>query len=211
MEKARLIYRCDSESGARTMFTIKNKPTNGTKLRIVQNFIPLNRCTRKSRYPTPHIAHIVLCIYKNAKNVFFITDAANSCYAIPLCHSDWLLTAFIRPNGEYCNGVMCQGLTGGVHTYSCFRDFTFGNIPADDISGTPAFPLIISDRGDVAFDYMVDDSYGSTTNFETIFKFLHEEFFQRSAFGPIYLKRVKSYFSYPSLEFLGLKGCIAGL
>ena len=211
MEKAGLIYHCDSEWGARTKFTIKNIPTKGTKLRMVHNFIPLNRFTRKSRYLTPLIEQMVHCIYKNGKKVFFITDVANSYYAIPLHRSDWLLTTFVCPNGEYCYGVMGQGLTGGVHTYSRFRDLTFGNIPADDTSGNPAFPSIIGDRGDVAFNGMVDDSYGSTTDFETIFKFLHEEFFPRCAFGPLYLKGVKSYFFYPSLEFLGLEGCIEGL
>ena len=156
MEKAGLIYRCDIEWGARTKFTVKNNPTKGTKLRMVHNAIPLNRFTRKSRYPTPRIEQIVHCIYKNGKKVFFVTDAANSYYAIPLHRSDLLLTAFVCPNGEYCYGVMGQGLTGGVHTYSRFRDLAFGNIPADDISGAPAFPSIIGDRGDVAFDGMVD-------------------------------------------------------
>ena len=58
---------------------------------------------------------------------------------------------------------------------------------------------------------MVDDSYGSATDFETMFTFLHKEFFPRCAFGPLYLKGVKSHFFYPSLEFLGLEGCLDGL
>ena len=106
---------------------------------------------------------------------------------------------------------MDQGLTGGVHTYSRFRDLAFGSIPADEISGAPAFPSTIGDRGDVAFDGMVGDSCGSATDFETMLKFLHDEFFPRCAFGPLYLKGVKPHFFYPSLESLGLEGCIEGL
>ena len=66
----------------------KKQPHKSTKLRMVHNFIPLNRFTRKSRYPTPCFEQIVHCIYKNGKKVFFVTDAANSYYAIPPRHSD---------------------------------------------------------------------------------------------------------------------------
>ena len=211
MKKAGLIYHCDSECGAWTTFNIKNNPTHGTKLRMVHNFILQNRFTRKSRYPMPLIEQIIHCIYKNGKKVFFVIDAPNSYYAIPLRRSDWLLTAFVCPNGEYCYGFMGQGLTGGVHTYSRFRDLTCGNIEADDTSGTPPFPSIISDHGDVAFDGMVDGSYGSNTDFVTMFQFLLEVFFPRPACGPLYLKGAKSYFFYPSLECLGLEGCNEGL
>jgi hypothetical protein len=58
---------------------------------------------------------------------------------------------------------------------------------------------------------MVDDSYGSATDFDTMLNFLHEKFFPRCAFGPMYLKPSKSFFFFPSLEFLGLEGNLTGL
>jgi len=36
---------------------------------------------------------------------------------------------FVTPYGMYCYNVMGQGLTGGTHTYSRFRDLVFGAIP----------------------------------------------------------------------------------
>jgi hypothetical protein len=70
---------------------------------------------------------------------------------------------------------------------------------------------LIGDAGSVAFDGMVDDTYGSATDFNSMFDFLHEKFFPRCAFGPMYLKPSKSFFFFPSLEFLGLEGSDAGL
>jgi hypothetical protein len=127
-----------------------------------------------------------------------------------------LLTSFVTPSGQFCYGVMGQGLTGGTHTYSRYRDIVFGYIPEDlDADGNiiPGFPSVIgdSDDGSVAFDGMVDDSYGSATDFDSMFTFLHEKFFPRCVFGPMYLKPSKSFFFFPTLEFLGLEGNTAGL
>jgi hypothetical protein len=214
MEQAGLIYRCDSKWGARTKFP--PKPNAPEHLRMVHNYIPLNRCSRKSQYPTPRIEQIVQTIMKAGKKIFFCTDAANSYWAIPLRRKDWLLTSFVTPSGQFCYGVMGQGLTGGTHTYSRYRDIVFGYIPEDvDANGNeiPGFPSVIGDSADgsVAFDGMVDDSYGSATDFDSMFTFLHEKFFPRCAFGPMYLKPSKSFFFFPTLEFLGLEGNTAGL
>jgi len=67
------------------------------------------------------------------------------------------------------------GITGGSHTYSRFRDLVFGNIPegsgrskaaADSMEDgegevQTGSPSLIGDHGSVAFDEMIDDSYGS--------------------------------------------------
>jgi hypothetical protein len=126
MEQAGLIFRCDSEWGARTKFP--RKP-HSPELRMVHNYISLNRCSRKSQYPTPRIEQIVQTIYKAGRKVFFCTDAANSYWVIPLRRKDWLLTSFVTPSGQFCYRVMGQGLTGGTHTYSRYRDIVFGYIP----------------------------------------------------------------------------------
>ena len=75
----------------------------------------------------------------------------------------------------------------------------------------PAFPPLMGDRGDIAFDGLIDDSYGSAVSFERLFRFLHDEFLPRCAFGPIYLKHVKTFLFYSSLDFVGLEGSGSGL
>jgi hypothetical protein len=211
MEQAGLIYRCDSEWGSRTKFP--PKPNAPDQLRMVHNYIPLNRCSRKSQYPTPRIEQIVQTVLKAGKKVFFCTDAANSYWAIPLRRKDWLLTSFVTPSGQFCYGVMGQGLTGGTHTYSRYRDIVFGYIPEDaDSDGNviPGFPSLIGDSGPVAFNGMVDDSYGSATDFDSMFDFLHEQFFPRCAFGPNVSQTVKVILLLPIAGVPGPGGKCGG-
>jgi hypothetical protein len=56
MEEAGIIVRGSSEWGARTKFLPKR---DSDKLRVVHNFMPVNECTVKSRYPT-HLIDEVL-------------------------------------------------------------------------------------------------------------------------------------------------------
>jgi len=220
MEEAGLIFRCDTEWGARTKFPLKPRADTlpkDNRLRMVHNFIPLNRVTEKSQYPCPRLEQIVYTVLKKGKRFFFTTDAANSYWAIPVRPGDETKLGFVTPYGMYCYNVMGQGLTGGTHTYSRFRDLVFGAIPSgiDDTSGSRVIlkgaESLIGDKGDVAFDGMIDDSYGSSTTFDAMFDFLHEQFFPRCVWGPMYLKDSKSYFFCDSLDFVGLEAGPNGL
>ena len=211
MEEAGLIRRCDSAWGARTKFVPKPRadlcPEND-KLRMVHNFIPLNSVTEKSRYPCPRIEQIVHTICKKGKSWFFTADAANSYWAIPVRSGDEHKLGFVTPYGMYCYTVMGQGLTGGTHTYSRFRDLVFGNIPEDiDENGDtiPGYETVIGDHGDIAFDGLIDDSYGSADTFDRLYKFLAEEFFPRCEWGLMYLKGPKCHFFDRTLELVGLE------
>ena len=183
------------------------RPEND-KLRMVHNFIPLNSATEKSRYPCPRIEQIVHTIAKKGKSWFFTADAANSYWAIPVRAGDEHKLGFVTPYGMYCYTVMGQGLTGGTHTYSRFRDLVFGNIPEgvdEDGRQIRGFPAVIGDRGDIAFDGLIDDSYGSADTFEGLYRFLDEEFLPRCEWGPMYLKGPKCHFFDRSLELVGLE------
>ena len=216
MGQAGLIPRCDSIWVARTKFPPKpNKPAyQEGNLRMVHNYIPLNRYTMKSQYPCPRIDQIVHTVLKRNKRCFFYTDTADSYWAIPLRKSHYPLTALTTPCGQYCYTVMGQGLKGSAHTNSWFRDLVFGAIPEDrsnpkDIRA--AFPSLMGDRGDVAFNGLIDDSYGAASTFARMLLFLHEEFLLRCIFGPVYLKPTKTFLFFPSLDFVGLEGSGSGL
>ena len=216
MEERGLILRCDSTWLARTKFPPKpNRPgKQEDNFRMVHNYIPLNWHTLKSQYPCANIKQIVHTVVKNDKRCFFYTDATDSYWAIPLCKSDYTLTAFSTPKGQYCYTVMGQGLKGAVHTYARFRDLVFCPIPEDNRDPgniRPSYPSLIGDRGERAFDGIMDDSYGSSQDFRSMFDFLHREFFPQCVFGPVYLKPVKSFFFFHSLEFVGLEGAGQGL
>ena len=220
MEEAGLIFRCDSDWEARTKFPLKPRADTlpkESRLRMVHNFIPLNRVTEKSRYPCPRIEQIVYTVVKTGKRFFFTTDAANSYWAIPVRSGDEPKLGFVTPYGMYCYNVMGQGLTGGTHTYSRFRDLVFGAIPEGfseengirrELAGSES---LIGDNGEIAFDGMIDDSYGSATTFEAMYQFLHTRFFPRCSWGPMYLKDSKSCFFSDSLSFVGLEAGLNGL
>ena len=75
MEEAGLIFRCDTEWGARTKFPLKPRADTLPKenrLRMVHNFIPLNRVTEKSQYLCPRLEQIVYTILKKGKKVFLL-------------------------------------------------------------------------------------------------------------------------------------------
>jgi len=216
MEEAGLIFRCDSECGAQTKFLLKPRVDTlprEARLRMVHNFIPLNRVTEKSQYPCPHIEQIIYTVLKKGKRWFFTSDAANSYWAIPVLSAAGNKTklGFVTPYGLYCYNVMGQGLTGGTHTYSWFQDLAFGAVPEgfEGSSGVrmrlPGEESLIRDQGDFAFEGMIDDSYGSSTTFKTMYDFLHERFFPRCHWGTIYLKDSKSHFFCNSLDFVGLE------
>lgn len=105
MEEAGLIFRCDSEWGAGTKFPLKPRADTlpkDARLRMVHNFIPLNRVTEKSRYLCPRIEQIVYTVLKKGKRFFFTSDAANSYWAILLRPGDETKLGFVTLYGMYC-------------------------------------------------------------------------------------------------------------
>ena len=95
----------------------------------------------------------------------------------------------------------------------CLEDFTRSREDKTIWSERPryTFPPLMGDRGDIAFDGLIDASYGSAVSFAHLLRFLHEEFFPRCVFGPVYLKPSKTFLFFPSLEFVGLEGSGTGL
>jgi len=228
MQEAGYIFRCNSAWGARTKFVLKPCSEDrqpGDRLRMVQNFIPLNRVTENSHYRCPRIEPIIHTVLKKGKRFFFTRDAANSYWAIPVPRGDEHKLGFITPYGMYCYTVMGQGLTGGTHTYSRFRDLIFGAIPegledsavSDNGSTASArwvlvgFSSLIGDSGKGAFDSMIDDIYGRAETFKDMIDFLHTQFFPRCAWGTMYLKGDKCHFFRSSLGFVGLKAGEKGI
>ena len=211
MEEAELIRRFDSALGARTKFVPIPKAdlrSESNKLRMIHNFIPLNSVMKKSRYPCLRIEQIVHTISKKGKLWFFTADAANSYWANPIRSGDKHKLGFVTPYGMYCYTVMGQGLTGGTHTYSRLRDLVFGNIPEgedENRNHIPWFAAVIEYRGNIAFNGLIDNSYGSGNPFEWLYQFLDEEFLPRCKWGPMYLKGCKCHFLDRSLELVGLK------
>ena len=97
MEDVGIIIRRSSAWGARTKFPPKKK---GSKVRrVVHNFIPVNRWTIKSAYPSHSLEEITATLVKAKYGFYFLSDAANSYWAIPMRPDSVNATGFIAPNG----------------------------------------------------------------------------------------------------------------
>jgi hypothetical protein len=74
MEEASIIVRESSKWGARTKFPLKK---DSDKLRVVHNFMPVNECTVKSRYPTHLIDEVLETVICPNYTTWFVVNASN--------------------------------------------------------------------------------------------------------------------------------------
>ena len=207
MEAAGIILRAASDWGARSLFPPKKKGSDD--LRVVQNFIPLNKCTIKPQYPMHRIDEVLDTLIKPRFFAFFCTDAANGYWAILIKDGHQYRAGFVTPHGQYIYLRMGQGLTGACATYAQFTDLVFGPMPA--VESTPAMQSMIGDHGNSAFCPFVDDHMGAATDFDSLFDMLHTKYFPRVAFGPVYLSGHKTHVFTDSLEMVGFTGGADGL
>lgn len=195
LQKAGVVYPCESPWNARTKFPRKKDGT----LRMVHNFIPINRATIRSNYPMKRIEPVLNKMSQTWLKCFFETDASNGYWAIPLWESHAYKTAFSTCKGQYCYGRMGQGLTGGPATYTRLKNIVTGDIP-------PPFPepsLSDVSPGKVEFDNFVDDDSGGADTFESLFNFLHSHYFPREAWSYLTMNPKKSKFFTSTIGILG--------
>ncbi|KAI9871042.1 MAG: hypothetical protein M1823_008561, partial [Watsoniomyces obsoletus] len=111
---------------------------------------------------------------------FFGADASNGYWAVPMRKGHDYKTGFLTPHGQYCYNRMGQGLKGAPHTYSQFTDLVYGPLPSTKGSGQ-TWPTVIGDHGGWAFKPFMDDHLGASTDFETMYSFLRDVYFPRTA------------------------------
>ena len=204
LEEAGIVARMSSNWAARTKFPPKKKGSD--QLRVVHNFIPVNKCTIKSEYPMHRLEEVLDILIKPRFSCYFSTDASNSYWAVPIKAGDEYKAGIITPHGQYAYRRMGQGLKGAPHTYSQFTDLVFGPIPQNDVSGEPRMDTIIDDHGNTAMALFMDDYAASATDFDSLYNFLADFFFPRAAFGPIYLNPKKTVVFGINLDLLGFTG-----
>lgn len=99
---------------------------------------------------------------------------------------------------------MGQGFTGAPYTYSQFTDLVFGPLPGT--GSAPLSPSIIGDHDTWAFAPFMDDHGGAALDFDALFHMLHDEYFPRAVFGPVYLNPRKTEVFMDELTLLGFTG-----
>ncbi len=164
MEDAGIITRRSSPWGAQTKVPPKKK--GSPELRVVHNFIPVNRYTIKSQYPVHSLEETL-----NTGNTawiwgfYFMSDAANGYWAIPMKAEDCNKTGFITPNGAvsiFEDGARPES-EGAAHTYGQFTDTIFGPLPRTQ--NTSRMPTLIGVRAEDSFGVYMDDHIGGSYYF----------------------------------------------
>ena len=207
LEDAGIIVRRSSPWGARSKFPPKKK--GSPILRVVHNFIPINRYTIKSAYPMHRLEEVLDTLIKDRFRAYFTSDASNGYWAIPMKAEDCNKTGFLTPNGQWVYKRMGQGLKGSPHTYAQFTDLVFGPLPRTE--SQKRLPTLIGNHGATAFSVFMDDHAAAADDYETLFEFLHTRYFPRVVFGPVYLSGEKTHVFADSLEMVGFQGNAEGL
>jgi len=202
LEEAGVIVRRSSEWGAPTKFPPKKKGSG--LLRVVHQFIPINKYTIKSAYPMHRMEEVIEILMKEKFSVYFSTDASHGYWAIPLKVEDWNKTGFLTPNGQWVYTRMGMGLKGAPHTYAQFSDLVFGPLPKTE--DTRRQPTLIGQHNNTAFAVFMDDHSGAGEDFDNLFEFLHTQYFPRCVFGPVYLNGKKTVLFHDNLEMIGFEG-----
>ena len=157
-----------------------------------------------------HLVDEVLeTVIKPTYTNWFIADASNGYWAVRIKPGDEHKAAFITPHGLYLYLRMGQGLKGAPHTYSQFTDLVFGPLPR--METIEKMPSVIGTHADCGFSPFMDDHIGGFTDYDAQFRFLHEMYFPRITFGPVYLSGTKTRAFYTSLEVLGFTSSMEGL
>ena len=173
MEEAGIIMRETSEWGARTKFPPK-KP-GSDQLQVVHNFILVNDVTIKLQYPTHRIDKVLETMIWPEYTCFFIMDASNGYWAIPIRPGNKHKTGIVTLHGQYLYLQMRQGLKRGPYTYTQFIDLVFGPFSKSD--AIPQMDIIIGTHVNSRFSPFMDNYIRGFSDFDAQFKFLHEKYF----------------------------------
>ena len=119
-------------------------------------------------------------------------------------------TDFLTPNGQWMYLRMGQGLKEAPHIYAQFSNLVFGPLPLND-EEIFRFVILIDDHNDHAFAVFMNDHGASAKDYESMFRFLHENYFPRCVFEPVYLSGHKTQMFSDSLKVLGFQGSASGL
>lgn len=127
MDNAGILTQKSSPWKARTNFPLKKKGSK--ELKVVHNFIPINKYTIKLSYQIYRLEEILNIIIKPGYDVYFIADVSNGYWAVPIKVSDCNITGFMTLNGLLVFLCIGPGLKKAAHTYYQFSVLVFGLPP----------------------------------------------------------------------------------
>ena len=199
LENADIIVRKSSPWGAKTKFPFKKKKSK--LLRVIHNFILINKYTIKSTYSMHHMKKIIAILLKLKFSIYFCSNAANGYWAISIKKNDENKTEFIISSDQWIYLKMNQNLKGNPFIYAQFSDLIFDSLSPNDADVTRIITMI-DDHDELTFAIFMNDHETSTTDYEILFNFLHTQYFLRCVFDSVYLSDPKTYLFSNKLDLL---------
>ena len=148
-----------------------------------------------------HFEKIIVILIKLEYFVYFCLNAANDYWVISMKQKNRNKTDFLTSNDQWMYLRMNQELKEASHTYVQFSNLIFDSLPLND-EKIFKFIIFINDYDDHAFAVFMNDHDILTKNYESMFCFLHENYFFKCVFKSVYLFEHKMQMFSNSLKML---------
>ena len=199
LKDTEIITRRNSSWDVKIKFSSKKK--SSSLLRIIHNFISINRFTRKSAYSIYHLEKVINILVISDYDVYFISNAFNSYWAISMKKANRNKTRFVISNDQWIYFKMNQDLKDAAHIYAQFDDLVFDSL-SKNRERVVRMLTLLNRFFNHAFQIYMNDHSTFVRDFEFMFNFLHEQYFSRVAFDLIYFFDSKTHVFASSLELL---------
>ena len=162
--------------------------------------MPINAASVPNSYPMKRIETVLNSLMRPGLTVNFQADACNGFWAVPLAQEHAYKTGFGTHRGQYYYLRMGQGLSGAPQTYTRLKDYLAGPIPKPNAE--PALENFAIEDG--SFQFFMDDDFGAHRDLFSQWRFLHDGYFPRLAWGRFTLRPKKTGFFLEIIKPLGI-------
>lgn len=199
MKDVEIIVRRSNAWEVQTKFSLKKKEF--TQLRVIHNFISINSHTIKSQYSIHRLKKVIDILIKLEFTIYFISDAVNSYWEISMRITDINKTEFLILNNQWIYLRMSQELKRATHIYFQFSNLIFDSLSANEVR-VRRMITILSIKKKTTFSIYMNDHVVSVRIFDSMFEFLHKQYFSRVIFESVYLSEHKTMIMSDNLELL---------
>ena len=207
-ENVDIIIKRNNEWKIKFKFSLKKKKSN--LLRMIHNFIFLNRWTVKFAYSTHHLKKVLINLLKFKYRVFFSSNVAYEYWAISMKSNNENKTEFLASNEQWVYLKMKMNLKKIAHIYVQFNDIVFESFSFND-EKTMKMISLIKNHDECVFSMFMNDHETVSNSFETFFEFLYICYFSKCVFESIYLIDAKTHVFSNNLKILNFQKNVSKL
>ena len=206
-ENVDIIIKRNNKWKIKFKFSFKKK---SNFLRIIYNFIFLNRWTIKFVYFIYHLKKFLINLLKFKYRIFFNSNIAYEYWAISMKSNDENKTKFLISNEQWIYLKMKMNLKKIAHIYVQFNNIVFELFSFNDEKIIKIINLI-KNHDKYIFSIFMNDHEMINNNFEFFFEFLHICYFSKYVFESIYLINAKTHVFSNNLKILNFQKNVSKL